>query len=235
MNRVRQSLRRSTDREGYIPGVSCLRSLARREIAFEEAFLDLLEDLRPNSDALTLFNAIVRDMWAERRRDADASTLCAEARIAELTGKLQTLDEAFVFRREIDRASYLTMRDKLRTELREAEQILDDVTLADIEIETTLAASNSVLQNTGEIWRTGNVEHRRRLQLAILRDGIEHDGERAAWTDGQTAESAMDAAARSLVRAPRPGQVRQDRLTARRLLSRLNCYTVLTPRPAGLL
>ena len=101
----------------------------------------------------------------------------AERRIRELQRRLERLDAAYLFEHEVDRLSYLPLRDKLRDDLRGAEAAGADARLEDVDLDVALAASEQVLSNAAELWRAGTLEQRQKLQGALFPMGLVHDGE----------------------------------------------------------
>lgn len=136
-----------------------------------------MQRLTPSSGVVPLFNAIVRDAWAERETASSKSISAAQVRISELRQQLETLDEAFIFRKEVDRISYEPLRNRLREELASAKLALEDATLDDLDVEAAIASSDHVLRNSAVLWQNGNLEQRQKLQSAVFPVGISHDGE----------------------------------------------------------
>ena len=144
----------------------------------ETEFLALLERLRPEPKFLRLFDAIVRDVWAQRQQMVLQGTAVAERQVENLQSQLIRLDEAHIFDRTVDKQSYLPLRDKLRGDLRDAELELMDESFEDLDIETALTASGEVLSNAAELWRGATLTQRTELQVALFPDGLAHDGQK---------------------------------------------------------
>jgi hypothetical protein len=100
-------------RYGYYHCTSCGRVRVPRA-QLEAAFESLLERLRPDPGFLQMFHAIVLDAWKGREGAARALRAKLERRVAGLREKLDRLDDAFLFRRQIDQASYERQRDRMR-------------------------------------------------------------------------------------------------------------------------
>ncbi len=143
----------------------------------QERFLNLLGQLSPSPAVLGLFNEIVRALWVEREKVALQGLAAAEFRISELQRRLDVLEETFVFSKSIDHQSYISLRDKLRDEIIEAELTLEQSRCADLDIEIALAGSDRVLRDSAGLWRSGNLDQRRRLQTAVFPEGVSFDGE----------------------------------------------------------
>ena len=78
----------------------------------------------------------------------------------------------------MDRHSYLPLREKLRDELETAEMALMESRFDDIDIDAALAASGEVLLHAAELWQSGTLSQKQKLQAAIFPDGLTHDGQK---------------------------------------------------------
>jgi hypothetical protein len=115
-------------RYGYYHCTSCGRVRAPKA-QLEAAFEGLLERLRPAPGFLQLFHAIVLDAWKGRQGEARALRAKLERRVAGLREKLDKLDDAFLFRHQIDQASYERQRDRMRQQLTLGEFELTEATV----------------------------------------------------------------------------------------------------------
>ena len=73
--------------------------------------------LKPKFEYLRLFGAIIIDVWKQKQEQATALHEAALRRVKELQGRKQSLVEAFIYKREIDRVTYQEQLDKLNEEL----------------------------------------------------------------------------------------------------------------------
>ena len=158
---------------------SCHRcgSVRVRGQQLEDQFIGLLEDLKPEPKYLSLFEAIVRDVWEKRRERSRQDTVVAEARVSELKDRLVRLDEKRILDESIDLQSYRPLRDKLRADLACGEAAVLDACFEDIDLDVALAASEHVLSHAAELWRGATLEQRQRLQVAVFPNGLVYDGE----------------------------------------------------------
>src|SRR4051812_6437892 len=69
-----------------------------------------------NAHDMRLFNAIVSDVWKERQAGNEALKAGIERRIKATEERLETLEQAFIFDKAIDRVTYEQQRDRLRQE-----------------------------------------------------------------------------------------------------------------------
>ena len=141
-------------------------------------FLDLLGTLRPAPTYVRLFEAIVKDVWAERHANSARTVELADQRARGLRQRLSELDETFVFTKAIDGRSYNSMRDELREELALAEIAAQEARIEELDIEAALAASEMILSDAGGLWLRGTYDQRAGLQAAIFPEGLAYDGEK---------------------------------------------------------
>ena len=164
-------------RYGYYHCVQC-GAVRVRSTTMEADFMSLLRMLQPSARYMQLFGAIVRDAWKQRQDSRARAAAIAGARVRELRDRLAALDEAFVFRKDIDRQSYLPMRDKYREQLALAEIAATDARVDELDVEAALAASDIILTNAAGLWQNASPQQRQRLQRALFPDGLTHDGKK---------------------------------------------------------
>lgn len=164
-------------RYGYYHCTSCGRvrvPKAQLEVAFE----GLLERLRPAPGFLKLFHAIVLDAWKGRQGEARALRAKLERRVAGLRERLDKLDDAFLFRHQIDQASYERQRDRMRQQLALGEFELTEATVEQLDLEGLLGFAEHVLGNARSLWVQATAEQRVRLQAVLFPEGVPFDGSR---------------------------------------------------------
>lgn len=164
-------------RYGYYHCTSCGR-LRVPKAQLEAAFESLLEQLRPTPGFLKLFHAIVLDAWRDRQGEARALRAKLERRVAGLREKLDRLDDAFLFRHQIDQASYERQRDRLRQQLTLGEFELTEATVEQLDLEGVLGFAEHVLGNARALWVQATAEQRVRLQAVLFPKGVPFDGSR---------------------------------------------------------
>ena len=87
----------------------------------ERLFVDFLGQLKPNSEYLRLFSAIVIDVWKQKQAQTTVLHNAALRHVKDLREHKQHLVEAFIYKREIDRAAYQEQLDRLNEDLALAE------------------------------------------------------------------------------------------------------------------
>ena len=75
---------------------------------------------------MRLFSAIVIDVWKGRQQDADRLRVDLERAVRQRRQRLDSVEEAFLHERSIDRQTYESQRDQLREQVALAEMELED-------------------------------------------------------------------------------------------------------------
>src|SRR5262249_24948210 len=110
----------------------------------------------------------------------------AERAARVIKGKLDRLDEAFLFERSIDIETYDRHAEKLREELTLARIDRHSGQLEELDVESILAFAERVLPRAADLWVQASIVHRERIQHRFFPDGIAFDGNRFIGT-GATA------------------------------------------------
>ena len=97
-------------------------------------------------------------------------------RASGLREKLDKLDDAFLFRHQIDQVSCERQRDRMRQQLTLAEFELTDTTVERLDLEGLLAFAEHVLGSTRALWVQATVEQRVRLQAILFSEGVPLNG-----------------------------------------------------------
>ncbi len=148
------------------------KGVSVRKEALEAHFLELLEALKPRTEFMTLFKAIVLDVWKTRQADAGKLMAGLESRLADLRRRESILEDAFLYEKRIDSASYERQRDKIREDIALARIELEDARLDEIDIEGVLGFAEHVLGNAARLWVEASVEQKRRLQEVLFPEGL---------------------------------------------------------------
>lgn len=139
----------------------------------EDAFLAFLERMRPDPEALAMLHSLVLDGYRQERQRALEHRDGLAARVATIEGQLRRLDEAFLFERLIDQATYTERREEARERLTLARMELGQATIDDFDVEGALAGATYAIQNGAALWTSAtNAEQRERLQWALFPDGL---------------------------------------------------------------
>jgi site-specific DNA recombinase len=148
------------------------KGVSIRAEKLESQFVELLELLRPRAEFMGLFRAIVLDVWRARREDAGRIRRELESRLSGLQQRETVLDEAFLYERRIDSASYERQRDKVRENIALIRIELEEARIEEVDVEGILGYAEHVLNNGAQLWIDATPEQRQRLQLALFPQGL---------------------------------------------------------------
>jgi hypothetical protein len=138
----------------------------------ERQFLEFLTRLRPKTEYVELFRAVVEDLWKSNANQAKAATGAIRDNIQKLQDKRQQLMEAHVYAKTLDRELYQREDGRLSTEIALAQIELHDAELEEIDIEGVLNFATSIILDARRLWAEGSLEQRQRLQDALFPSGV---------------------------------------------------------------
>lgn len=146
----------------------CTRGCVRfSKAALEQAFVELLEQLRPHPAYWALLRADVLDAWQLETEQAREASAVARRRVAEIELKRAQLDEAFIYRHAIDDATYRAQRDALRSALTVATLDASEAASDALDVDGMLTFAEHVLEHAGALW-TMETSPARRVALQWL-------------------------------------------------------------------
>jgi site-specific DNA recombinase len=148
------------------------RGVSIRRDALHQLFLELLETLRPRTEYLELFRAVVLDVWRGRTAEAGALRAALEAKLADLRGREELLEEAFLYERKIDAATYERQRDTIREQVALATIELEDARHEEADVEGLLGFAEHVLTNAARLWMEATPDQKTRLQRSLFPEGL---------------------------------------------------------------
>ena len=148
------------------------RGVSIRRDTLHHRFLDLLETLRPRTEYLELFRAIVLDVWRVRTAEAGALRAALEVKLAELRRREELLEEAFLYAKKIDTMTYERQRDAIREQVALATIELEDARHEEADVEGVLSFAEHVLTNAARLWMEATPEQKTRLQRSLFPEGL---------------------------------------------------------------
>ena len=148
------------------------RGVSIRRDALHDRFVELLEALRPKTEYLALFRAIVLDVWNARAAEAGALRAALEVKLADLRRREELLEDAFLYAKKIDAITYERQRDTMREQIALATIELEDARHDEIDVEGLLGFAEYVLTNAARMWMEATAEQRPRLQRALFPEGL---------------------------------------------------------------
>ncbi len=149
-----------------------LRRPYRRKEDLEKQFLEHLARLPPRPEYLKLFNAIVLDVWKQKRNEASAQLAALDRQLEQLRQRKDKLDEAFIYRQAVSKETYQRQSDKISEEITLAEMAAHDTRLDELDIEAVLNFSQHVILNAARLWIEFSLDQKQRLQKVIFPEGL---------------------------------------------------------------
>lgn len=156
------------------PFYHCTRGCVRSsKTALEQAFVELLEQLRPHPAYWALLRADVLDAWRLDTEHARDASHVARRRVVELEQKRAQLDDMFIYRRAIDDTTYRTQRDELREALTIAQLDASAASSEALDVDGMLTFAEHVFEHAGALWTMETCTARRvALQWALFPVGF---------------------------------------------------------------
>jgi site-specific DNA recombinase len=156
----------SKGRSARYPYYSCRKCgrVRARKTVLETLFTDRLATLQPRKEYLRLFNAIVRDVWESQRQGARDLREATQRRLHAVGQRLDALEQAFIFEKRIDRATYERQRDKLREDETLLQMELHEARVEEMDVEGLLAFAETLLADASRVWWEATPDQKNRLQ-----------------------------------------------------------------------
>lgn len=142
----------------------------------EGLFADELALLQPTPGYMRLLKESVLRIWKARKVAVRDELATAERAAKVIQGKLDRLDEAFLFERSIDIDTYDRHAEKLRQELTLLRIDRHSSELDELDVEGILAFAERILPRAADLWVQASLEQRQRFQQLFFPEGIAFDG-----------------------------------------------------------
>ncbi len=121
---------------------------------------------------MRLLKESVLRIWKARKAAVREELASAERAAKAIQGKLDRLDEAFLFERSIDIETYDRHAEKLREELTLARIDRHSGQLDELDVEGILAFAERVLPRAADLWVQASLDQRQRFQQLFFPDGL---------------------------------------------------------------
>lgn len=155
----------------------CVRGCVRtRKVPLEDAWIALLEAVRPSPGYLRALRTFVYDGWQATLEGARTHRQAVQKHIDSLEARLRRLDEAWLFERSIDEATYTEHRDRQRADLTLARLDLHAAQVEEIDVEGILDFAVHALSHSSRLWTAAPVAGRWDLQWGLFPSGVSWDG-----------------------------------------------------------
>ena len=128
-----------------------------------------MEANRVPTPVLTLFGAIVRDVWQGRERERGESRRVLEKRQVGLQERKDTLEKAFLFDESINRDTYDRQRTKIEEDLSDIDRALESEA-RDLDVNRIVEFSQVVLCDPARFWKAADLEAKQRFQAILYPD-----------------------------------------------------------------
>ena len=135
-----------------------------RKEELEKLFVEFLGRLKPRPEYLQLFGAIVLDVWKEKQAETALQIAALKDLLKILEGRKQQVINAFLYRRDIEKALFDDQMAKLKEETTIAEMDPHQLRLEELDIEALLNLSQYVVLNTPPLWMEASLDQKQRLQ-----------------------------------------------------------------------
>lgn len=156
----------------------CCKGVSIRKGELERLFVQYLEKMKPREEYVSLFRAVVLDVWEEKKKSATDQVSGLGQRIKELEAKRDRLEDMFLFKNAISEDTYRRQYDRIHQDIAWAKMELHDAKVDAIDIEGLLDYAEHIMLAPGRQWLDCLLDQRQRLQKALFPDGI-------AFADGE--------------------------------------------------
>jgi site-specific DNA recombinase len=155
----------------HCPKQTC-RAVTERKEAMEAAFVELLEQLKPQPAYLRLFKEVVLDVWKQRQAQAAHAARALRRRLDELQALKDRLVGAFVYRQQIDQQTYERETNLLNDKIDAVRGEMADATADEIDVEGVVRYAEFVALNAARLWQQASTEQKQPLQAALFPEGL---------------------------------------------------------------
>jgi hypothetical protein len=131
----------------------------------------MLYHLRPEDGLMSLFRAVVRDVWAQKRADHEQQLQRAKLAIASLEKRNQQIVEAFLDG-TFDKVTYETQRETVGTALDKARLLQSEALVSADQVESLLEFAEWMLERAAGIWNSASLPNQLRIQQALFPQGL---------------------------------------------------------------
>ena len=108
------------------------------------------------------------DVWRQKQADALLQRTSLEKHLEELTERKEQLIDAFVYKKEIDKAIFQEQLDKLKEEMTLAEIQLNEVRIEELDVEMVLNFSQYLFRNAARLWSEASLDQKQRIQRVLF-------------------------------------------------------------------
>jgi len=148
---------------------SCVRF---KKTDLERQFLGALDHLSVDEPVLTLFDAVLRDRWADRHATALQRERDLQKQFDEIDDRQGRLIEAHVYQQKIGDDAFQRAQDRLTKEREDVRLQLHRGRPQQLDLDGLLAFARPLLSQPGDFWLRADPTQRPRIQQAIYPNGL---------------------------------------------------------------
>jgi site-specific DNA recombinase len=148
------------------------RAVKMRKENFEKLFVELLGRLNPLPEYLKLFKAILLEVWREKQAESVVQIAAIKDRLKKIEWQKQQLIDAFLYRRDINKAIFDEQMFRLKEDTDLAEMELHQLRLEELDVEALLDFSHHVLLSAGPLWMEASLAQKQKLQKVLFPEGL---------------------------------------------------------------
>jgi site-specific DNA recombinase len=171
----------------------CQKSCQRiTKAALEGAFFALLDTLRPEAAGWRIIEHVVFTSLRTAQQEAKSREAAARRAMTTIEARRRHLDDAYLYDRTIDAATYTAQRERLEGDLIVARMDASAAFVADVDIDGQLAFARTALERASTLWTAASdVQERIALQWTLFPEGLQL---RSAAADAGSNRGAPDLA-----------------------------------------
>jgi len=144
----------------------------------EESFTELLTQLQPKSEYLSLFRAVVLDVWKDHHAEASKVTGALKRRIELIAQRKNRVVDAYLHEGKIDHRTYQDQLARLGEEHTLAEMELNEAKVDELDIEAVVNFATNAIGDASRFWSAATLDQKQRFQKISFPEGLRFDGER---------------------------------------------------------
>lgn len=173
---------RSTDKRGrkhayYHHGAKkCSIARSIPKAAFEQQFIELLDDIVPDEKYEKLFKAVVLNAWQNRYKKFDDANARVRTGIEKFEQERQKVFDSHR-QGKYDDNEFLEQKNFINQRIQEKKLLLQDTNTKEVEMEQALDYAFYFIRNASKIWLESTYERRIGLQKLIFTKPVPFNGE----------------------------------------------------------
>ncbi len=149
-------------------------SLNVKKAVLESKFCDYLITFQPNPDVISLFEAVVLDVWKQKQTDQIKEEARLEKQMKDLEQTKNRLDE-LIIKGVLDEETYKTKVEAIKNDITVKRIEINETKIELDDIESCLNFCKYFLSNIANLWETADLNLKQRFQTLIFPEKIYYD------------------------------------------------------------